>query len=168
MWWQGMWCRARGVWRERGCVEIKGGGGRKQGSLAAYAKPQTPASSRAAGHHAPQVNFVLKVWALRESVSEMVFGKQALDLDLWTFYMLTYGLSLAAYLTSVFIPSVWMMLSLVGSTACVTFSYVFPGLLMSAGGATCRGRTAGKAVIAMAAVMAGVAVANTLSGHADL
>ncbi|KAL6774169.1 hypothetical protein ACKKBG_A24015 [Auxenochlorella protothecoides x Auxenochlorella symbiontica] len=114
------------------------------------------------------VNFVLKVWAVRESVSEMFYGLPALELSLPRFYLLTYGLSLAAYLTSVFIPSVWVMLSLVGSTACVTFSYIFPGLIMARNGKTRLGRVGGGSTVIMAVVMATVAITNTLSGHADL
>lgn len=114
------------------------------------------------------VNFVLKVWAVRDNVSEMFYGKPALELSLGHFYGLTYGLSLAAYLTSVFIPSVWMMLSLVGSTACVTFSYIFPGLIKARNGRKRGGRAGGIAVVLMAVVMAGVAIVNTLSGHAEL
>lgn len=116
----------------------------------------------------PKVNFVLKVWAVRESVSEMFYGLPALELSLPRFYLLTYGLSLAAYLTSVFIPSVWVMLSLVGSTACVTFSYIFPGLIMARNGKTRLGRVGGGSTVIMAVVMATVAITNTLSGHADL
>ena len=114
------------------------------------------------------VNFVLKVWAVRDNVAAMVYGRPALELGLGHFYALTYGLSLAAYLTSVFIPSVWMMLSLVGSTACVTFSYIFPGLIKLRNGRTRLGRAGGASVVAMAVVMAGVAIVNTLAGHAEL
>lgn len=114
------------------------------------------------------VNFVLKVWAVRDNVAEMFYGRPALELGLGHFYALTYGLSLAAYLTSVFIPSVWMMLSLVGSTACVTFSYIFPGLIKLRNGRTRLGRAGGASVVAMAVVMAGVAIVNTLAGHAEL
>lgn len=112
------------------------------------------------------VNFVLKVWALRDSLSELALGRPALSLPPHTFYSLTYGLSAMAWGLSVLIPSVWFLVGLIGSTACVTFSYVIPGIMMAKLGAAPASRAAGQAIVALAAVMAATAVANTLSGNA--
>lgn len=56
-------------------------------------------------HLTLQVNFVLKVWAVREAVSELCFESCSLNLSKRSYYMLTYALTAAAYLVSVFIPS---------------------------------------------------------------
>ncbi|KDD77191.1 transmembrane amino acid transporter protein [Helicosporidium sp. ATCC 50920] len=114
------------------------------------------------------VNFVLKVWAVREAVSELCFESCSLNLSKRSYYMLTYALTAAAYLVSVFIPSVWTLLSLVGSTACVTFSYIFPGLIMARNGPTRSSAASGYAVVALAVIMAAVAISSTLSGHTEL
>eukprot|EP00887_Chlorella_sp_A99_P004364 scaffold15.g4364.t1 len=114
------------------------------------------------------VNFVLKVWAVRESVSELAMGMPALQLELPAFYGLTYGLSALAYVLSILIPSVWFLVGLIGSTACVTFSYVVPGLIMAKGGSSAAGRAAGVSIIVLAVVMAVTAIANTLAGNQEM
>lgn len=59
------------------------------------------------------------------------------------------------------------LLALVGSTACVTFSYFFPGALVlkcQSGWALHAGAVC---MIALGVVMAAVAIANQLSGHGE-
>ncbi len=57
------------------------------------------------------------------------------------------------------------LLSLVGATACVTFSYIFPGLLVlrCQRSALQRGGAAG--LLALGAAMAGIALYNRLTGR---
>lgn len=114
------------------------------------------------------VNFVLKVWAVRDSVVELALQRPAASLPLPQWYGLTAALVAASYGVSVVVPSVWFLVSLVGSTACVTFSYVFPGLLLFRKAKTAGGRAAGAGAVALAAAMATTAVINTLSGNAEL
>lgn len=113
------------------------------------------------------INFVLKVWAVRDAGCELTLGKQARDLPAPAFYLITAGLVLFAYAISVIIPSVWFLVSLVGSTACVTFSYVFPGLLLVRRARTAGGRVLGAGAVGLAALMATVAIFNTLTGNAS-
>ena len=113
------------------------------------------------------VNFVLKVWAVRDSVVELALQRPAASLPQTQWYGLTAALVAASYGVSVVVPSVWFLVSLVGSTACVTFSYVFPGLLLRKA-KTAGGRAAGAGAVALAAAMAATAVINTLSGNAEL
>lgn len=110
-------------------------------------------------------NFVLKVWAVRESVCELVFCHASRDLSPLAFYLLTAVLVLGAYAVSVLVPSVWFLVSLVGGTACVTFSYVFPGLLVYRRGSTAFERFRGGSLVILAGVMATVTVFNTILGN---
>ena len=114
------------------------------------------------------VNFVLKVWAVRDAGCELVLGVQASSLHAFGYYSLTAVLVVIAYAVSVVLPSVWFLVSLVGSTACVTFSYVFPGLLLVKRAETRGGRVLGGGAVALAALMAATAIINTLTGNADV
>lgn len=61
-------------------------------------------------------------------------------------------------------------MSLIGSTACMVFSYTFPGLLairLGTGASTARKAGAAGAV-AMSAVIALLAVYNTLMGKSEM
>lgn len=62
-----------------------------------------------------QVNFVLKVWAVRDNVAEMALGVPASHLATGPYYSLTFVLCLAAYCLSIVIPSIWILVSLVVS-----------------------------------------------------
>lgn len=77
-----------------------------------------------------QVNYVLKVWAVRNAVVEVVWGRNEYDLALPAYYGLTIILVAASYIVSIFIPSIFTLAALIGSTACAIFSYFFPGLMM--------------------------------------
>jgi hypothetical protein len=108
---------------------------------------------------------VLQVWAVRENLSEMMFGVQALALPRATFYMMTLVIVAAALGLSIVVPSVWELVSLVGSTACVVFSYIFPGLLVlkNESGVVERGVAGG--VVVLGVMMAVIAVYDTLTGQ---
>ncbi|WPT16812.1 Amino acid transporter AVT6B [Picochlorum sp. SENEW3] len=77
-----------------------------------------------------QVNYVLKVWAVRNAVVEVVWGRNEYELTLPAYYGLTVILVAASYVVSIFIPSIFTLAALIGSTACAIFSYFFPGLMM--------------------------------------
>jgi hypothetical protein len=51
---------------------------------------------------------VLKVWAVREALVEMVVQRPAAELAAGPFYCLTAALVLAAYLVSVLVPSIYV------------------------------------------------------------
>lgn len=112
------------------------------------------------------INFVLKVWAVRDAWCELALGKPSRLLRSFPFYLLTGVLVCIAFSVSVILPSVWLLVSLVGSTACVTFSYVFPGCLLFKKARTMGGKVLGIGAVAIAALMAVVAIVNTLSGNA--
>jgi hypothetical protein len=67
------------------------------------------------------------MWAVREQASEILFKSSALELDTLKFYGFAFVEAGTVYLLSVFFPNIYFILALVGSTACVTFCYVFPG-----------------------------------------
>lgn len=75
------------------------------------------------------VNFVLKVWALRDSVMELAFHMDSSSLPHHQYYALTASLVLTAFLVSIVIPSVYFVIAITGATACVVFSYGFPAAL---------------------------------------
>lgn len=112
------------------------------------------------------VNFVLKVWAVRDAGCELVIGKSSRDLPQHTYYLLTAALVLAAYGTFTVIPSVWFLVGLVGSTACVTFSYAFPGLILMRKSHKKSEKVMGGGAVVLAVVMAAVAIYNALTGNA--
>jgi amino acid permease len=76
------------------------------------------------------VNYVLKVWAVRNALVEVVLQKREDELSLSTYYILTFVLVVSSFAVSLGIPGVFFMSALIGSTACAAFSYFFPGLLM--------------------------------------
>ena len=61
-------------------------------------------------------------------------------------------------------PSLQALLSLVGATACVTFSYIFPGLLVLRCQRAALPRAGARGMIALGAVMAAIALYNRLAG----
>lgn len=63
----------------------------------------------------------VQVWAVRENVCEAALGKTDRLLGPATFYGITAGLVLLAYALSVWIPSIYSLIAIVGATACVTF-----------------------------------------------
>lgn len=82
--------------------------------------------------------YVLKNWGVRECASEVLFDSESLKLPLPKFYGITYGVLAVVYALAVVLPSVFVVMLFVGSTACVMFSYIFPGLLMTVEGSTRR------------------------------
>lgn len=108
-------------------------------------------------------NFVLKVWAVREAISELCFHHPARQLNKKAFYGLAFSSVLLSYAISLLIPSVWYLVSLVGSTACVIFSYVFPGLLILQRGKLFD-KLLGSGFLVLAFTMAITAVLTTLHG----
>lgn len=78
--------------------------------------------------------YVLKNWGVRECASEVLFDSESLKLPLYKFYGITYGVLAVVYSLAVVLPSVFVVMLFVGSTACVCFSYIFPGLLMTVEG----------------------------------
>lgn len=57
------------------------------------------------------------------------------------------------------------LLSLVGATACVTFSYIFPGLLVLRCQRSALQRAGAAGLLALGAAMAGIALYNRLTGR---
>ncbi|EFN56345.1 hypothetical protein CHLNCDRAFT_144819 [Chlorella variabilis] len=105
------------------------------------------------------------VWAVRENVCEAALGKTDRLLGPATFYGITAGLVLLAYALSVWIPSIYSLIAIVGATACVTFSYLFPGLLVfkERGAGLGRRVTAG-GMLALGVCMAAVETLNHVAG----
>lgn len=77
------------------------------------------------------VNYVLKVWAVRNALVEVFLQKSEHELDTLGYYGLTAFLVISSYCISIAVPSVWFLAALIGSTACAVFSYLFPGMLLA-------------------------------------
>ena len=110
-------------------------------------------------------NFALKVWAVRNACCELLIGCQASLLTRRSFYLSSALLVLFSFIVSIIVPSVWFVVSLVGSTACVTFSYVFPGMLLYRVPAKAGDKTIGVIGIVLAALMAVSGIVSTLHTH---
>lgn len=76
------------------------------------------------------VNYVLKVWAVRNALVEVFLRKSEHDLHVSWYYCLTMALVVSSFAISTAVPSVFFFAALIGSTACSVFSYFFPGMLM--------------------------------------
>ncbi|KAI7839147.1 hypothetical protein COHA_007150 [Chlorella ohadii] len=110
-------------------------------------------------------NFVLKVWAVREAVCELVFGHAAERLVAVPYYTVTYLLVAGAYLISVLVPSIYGLLALVGATATVVFSYFFPSLIVLKSGPTPWQRAGAYALLSIGALMSLTAIYDHLTGQ---
>ncbi len=113
------------------------------------------------------VNFALRLWGLRENIVGLLFDMDAMRLPLSTFYMVTYASLVMVFALSVAVPSVWFLVEVIGSTACMVFAYVFPALLLATGeaGGGAWGRAGGAGLLLVAAV---VAVFGTINAFASL
>jgi len=112
-----------------------------------------------------QVNFILKVWAVRQALCEATLGVDANSLRTLPYHLTSFSLVSLAFCISIFVPSVWFMVSLVGSTACATFSYVFPGMILIRQPWTKQDKVIGIGAIWLASVLAITGILNTLNGH---
>ena len=106
-----------------------------------------------------------QVWAVRENVCELALGVPALHLTAAPFYSATALLVAGAFGISVMVPSIYQLLALVGSTACVTFSYVFPSLLILRCQRGLAVRAGALGLLTLGAAMAAIAVYNRLAGQ---
>eukprot|EP00887_Chlorella_sp_A99_P003916 scaffold11.g3916.t1 len=103
--------------------------------------------------------FALLNWALRETVSNLVFGAPSPPGA--AFYGLSWGLLAAVYLTSIFVPNVWYAMSLFSATA-VFVAFILPGMLtVRLGGERWRVGLAWACVV-LGCVMGVVVLVNTL------
>lgn len=113
------------------------------------------------------VNFALRLWGLRENIVGLLFDIDAMQLQLGTFYIVTYASLVVVFVLSVAVPSVWFLVEVIGSTACMVFAYVFPALLLATGEAG-GGRWAKAGGLGLLAVAAVVAVFGTINAFASL
>ncbi|KAI7843114.1 hypothetical protein COHA_003285 [Chlorella ohadii] len=72
--------------------------------------------------------FAMLNWALRETVTKLLFGKPMLPGP--GFYAVSYSLLLLIYLIAILVPSVWTAMSVTGATAATFIAYILPGLLI--------------------------------------
>jgi hypothetical protein len=114
------------------------------------------------------VNLVLKVWAARDSCCALVSGRHPTELTPVPFYALTLALVVFAFGMSIVLPEVFLFVSLVGSTACMVFSYVAPGLLLLQDSESGAGRACGVGALILASSISTVAIYNALSGQFDM
>lgn len=112
-----------------------------------------------------QVNFILKVWAVRQALCEAILGVDANSLRTFPYHLMSFCLVSLAFFVSIFVPSVWFLVSLVGSTACATFSYVFPGMILIRQPWNNYDKVIGVGAIWLASVLAVTGILNTLAGH---
>ena len=132
-----------------------GGGSRCRWLAACTIKPSAPVLAATN----------VQVWAVRESVCELALGVPALQLAAGPFYCSTALLVAAAFGISIMVPSIYQLLALVGSTACVTFSYVFPSLLILRCQRGLAARAGALGLLTLGAAMAAIAVYNRLAGQ---
>jgi solute carrier family 38 (sodium-coupled neutral amino acid transporter), member 2 len=114
------------------------------------------------------VNFVLKVWAVREAGCELLMHRPASDLHHGAYYTATTVIVIMAWSLSIVTPSVWFLVSLVGSTACVTFAYAFPGLLLIRKATSRLESATGYGGVFLATIMAATAIYNAITGASGL
>jgi amino acid permease len=111
------------------------------------------------------VNFVLKVWAVRDNISELVLGVPARDLASPSFYSMTLVLVAASLLIASLTHNFFTVVALVGATACVTFTVLFPGALLIKHAEGARDELVkGAALFAVGLAVAGISISNQLGG----
>ena len=113
------------------------------------------------------VNFVLKVWPVRDNLSELLLGRPALSFRQPALLGGSAGLVAAAFGLSIVTPGIWGIVSLVGSTACVIFSYLFPAALVLKREERRGRRAAAGGMMALGLCMATIALYNFTGGSAD-
>ncbi|KAL4427706.1 hypothetical protein ABPG75_001795 [Micractinium tetrahymenae] len=109
-------------------------------------------------------NFVLKVWAVREALIEMTLNVPSQTLGALPFYSITAALVALAYLISVLVPSIYGLLALVGATATVVFSYVFPSLVVLTCKPSALQRAGAYGLLFLGATMSATAIYNHIIG----
>ncbi|ETO28288.1 amino acid/polyamine transporter [Reticulomyxa filosa] len=74
------------------------------------------------------LSYPLQCNPCRNCLSQLIFGKSALELDDKRFYMLTYGITCGSWMLALVVNSLGVVLAIVGSTGSTTISYILPGL----------------------------------------
>lgn len=109
--------------------------------------------------------FAMLNWALRETVTKLLFDKPMLPGG--GFYALSYALLAAIYSVAILVPSVWTAMSVTGATAATFVAFILPGLLiLRVAARTQRVRLASRALalvcVVLGVAMGAVALLNTL------
>lgn len=110
-----------------------------------------------------QSTFAMLNWALRETVTKILFGVEMLPGP--GFLFISYAILAIQYAVSILFPSVWTAMSLTGATAAVFVAYILPGALImrvtgpEQGGAD---KILGAICVGMGLLMGVVGVLNTL------
>lgn len=105
--------------------------------------------------------FAMLNWALRETVTNMMFGVDMLSGP--GFYAVSYVILAVQYVVSISFPSVWTAMGLTGATAAVFIAYILPGALVArVPGANKTQQGLGWTCVVLGTVMGVVGVLNTL------
>lgn len=72
--------------------------------------------------------FAMLNWALRETVTKLLFHKPVLPGP--GFHALSYALLAVIYLVAILVPSVWTAMSVTGATAATFIAFILPGFLI--------------------------------------
>ncbi len=107
--------------------------------------------------------FPMLTFGLREVFIEQCFPSGPIGTAAWS--GLTLIIISAVYLVSVLVPSVWTALSITGATAALSLAYIIPAMLILRIDEGLRERALAVSIIALGAVTAVVAVADTLMHH---
>eukprot|EP00889_Picochlorum_renovo_P004354 jgi/Picre1/31384/NNA_006736.t1 len=105
--------------------------------------------------------FAMLNWALRETLTNLIFGVRMLQGNgfLWKSYAIVF----VEYLVSILFPNVWKAMSLTGATAAVYVSYILPGaLILSVHGSGMKDNILGGVCVVLGVIMSVVGVVKTL------
>lgn len=72
--------------------------------------------------------YPMENWCIRENISKLFGGSSRPTGAL--FYVITYGITAAAYLTSLYVKSVYVLVGFIGSSVCCILTLTFPALLI--------------------------------------
>lgn len=75
-------------------------------------------------------SFILLLFPLRHVLADVLLSGHDALASRWL--PVTFGLTVTAYLTACFLPSIWGALSLVGATAATTQAWIIPSLVIMA------------------------------------
>jgi sodium-coupled neutral amino acid transporter 2 len=106
-------------------------------------------------------SFAMLNWALRETLTKLMFGVRTLEGN--GFLIKSYAIVLVQYLVSITFPNIWKVMGLTGATAAVYVSYILPGaLILSVRGDGKLDIILGGVCVVLGIIMGIVGVAKTL------
>lgn len=108
--------------------------------------------------------FAMLNWALRETLSKLLFGTPMLPGP--GFFVLSYCVLALLYVVAILVPSVWTAMSVTGATAATFVAFILPGMLLlrvggRSGRLSVRSATLACVCVGLGITMGVVTLANT-------